>query len=105
MTNSYDEFDLEAKEKQRKEAAEKVRRRATQEIDALRWLMKDRRGRMHMHTLLTMCGVFRSSFNRNAIDMGFNEGMRDIGLRMTKLLTDHCFEHYQLMMKEGIEND
>jgi hypothetical protein len=46
-----------------------------------RKLMSDSEGRAWMWDLLTECGVFHSSFSKDALEIAFAEGRRDIGLR------------------------
>ena len=101
---NFDFDDVTAQEKLRVEAAEKARRRAREEISDLQIVMKTPQGRRVMYGILARSGLYRSCFNSNALNMAFNEGLRESGLVLVKLLTDHCYHHYQLMMKEGIEN-
>lgn len=105
MANENFNFDdLQVQEKIRADAAEKARRKQREEIDDIRIVMRTPQGRRVMYGFLARAGVYRSGFNSNALNMAFNEGMRESGLILTKMLTDHCFAQYQLMMKEGIEN-
>ncbi len=49
---------------------------------------------------MDQAGVFRSSFNTNAMTMSFAEGHRNYGLRILALIHSQCPELYPTMMKE-----
>lgn len=58
---------------------ERQKTRDLQRKAALRAVMSDPGGRMWMWDLLSLCGVYHSSFSSDALVMAFNEGRRDIG--------------------------
>jgi hypothetical protein len=62
--------------------------------------MGNKRGRRVIWRLLDQAGVFRSSFNTNAMTMSFAEGHRNYGLRILALIHSQCPELYPTMMKE-----
>lgn len=66
----------------------------------LAWLMKSNRGRRIVWRLLNDAGVYRSSFTGDALSMAFNEGQRNMGLRILALLMTHASENYALMVQE-----
>jgi hypothetical protein len=70
------------------------------EIGDLKWLMSNKRGRRFIFTLLERAGVWRLSFNTNALTMAFAEGTRNEGLRLMAQLTEHCLDRYSEMLKE-----
>ena len=74
-----------------------------QEVD-WRWQMKTRQGRRIIYRLLASAGVWRSSFDSDALRMAFNEGRRHEGLGVLHLLMQHCPDHYDLMIKEQLAN-
>ncbi|WP_147456184.1 Bbp19 family protein [Aquitalea palustris] len=74
---------------------------ARTEIDDVKWLMANKRGRRIANRLLQQAGVFRLSFSTNALQMSFNEGNRNSGLRFLAMLTEHCPERYAEMLKEA----
>lgn len=102
---SYDAFDLRAQEAVREDAEEKAKLRARLEIDDLKWLMSNKRGRRVMHGLLERAGVWRLSFHTNALQMAFNEGTRNEGLALLAKLSEHCPELYSLMLKEHRDDE
>ncbi len=73
------------------------------EIDDMKWLMSNKRGRRFVARLLERAGVWRLSFNTNALTMAFNEGTRNEGLRLLAQITAHCPDRYTEMLKESKE--
>lgn len=75
------------------------------EIDDLKWVMSNARGRRFVLALLDRAGVFRSSFSTNALQMAFSEGNRNEGLRLLDQLMSHAPDRYSEMLKENAAND
>jgi hypothetical protein len=99
--SNYDPLDLRGQEKT--EADKKLRDklvRENEEVD-LKWLMGSKRGRRIIWRLLDQAGVFRLSFNTNAMSMAFAEGNRNFGNRTLSLIHTHCSELYPQMVKEN----
>jgi len=99
--SNYDPLDLRSQEKS--EADKKLRDklvRENEEVD-LKWLMGSKRGRRIIWRLLDQAGVFRLSFNTNAMTMAFAEGNRNFGNRTLSLIHTHCSELYPQMVKEN----
>ncbi|MGA2937306.1 MAG: hypothetical protein ABSF52_09440 [Syntrophobacteraceae bacterium] len=69
---------------------------------ALRGLMGAPEGRMWMWDLLTMCGVYHSSFSVEALAMAFNEGRRTVG---NFLIGEINRLSPELYMKMAVENE
>lgn len=65
-----------------KNRKEKQKTRDLQKKAALRSLLSEPGGRMWMWDLLSLCGVYHSSFSSDALVMAFHEGRRDIGNRV-----------------------
>ncbi len=63
--------------------------------------MFDPEGRMWMWDLLTLCGIFHSSFSIDALRCAFNEGRRDIGLRLLAEINQLSPEFYIRMVQEN----
>ena len=103
--NNYDAFDLRGQEAAREEAEEKAKLKARLDIEDLKWLMTNRRGRRVMHGILERAGIWRLSFHTNALQMAFNEGSRNEGLGLLAKLTEHCPELYAQMLKEHTEDE
>ena len=97
---NYDPLDLRGQERQKQERETRDRlSRETEEAD-IKWLMSSKRGRRVIWRLLDQVGVFRLSFNTNAMSMAFAEGNRNYGLRILALIHTLCPELYPTMIKE-----
>lgn len=102
---SYDAFDIRAQEDARKDAEERAKLNARIEIDDLKWVMQNKRGRRFVRGILERAGVWRLSFHTNALQMAFNEGSRNEGLALLSKLMEHCPEFYSQMLKEHKEDE
>jgi hypothetical protein len=102
--SNYDPLDLRGQERAKADTELRGRLvRETEEAD-LKWLMGSKRGRRIIWRFLDRAGVFRLSFNTNAMQMAFAEGNRNEGLRMLALIHTHCPELYSVMLKEANDN-
>ncbi len=103
MASNYDPLDLRGQEQSKadKDLRDKLARE-NEESD-MKWLMSSKRGRRIVWRILDQAGVFRLSFNPNSMQMAFNEGNRNIGLRIIATIHSSCPEQYQAMLKE--QND
>lgn len=84
------------------EAEAEARRKleAQREKDAYQWLMASTHGRRIVGDLLDFCGVWRSSYSRNAQDTSFNEGQRNVGLMLLTKVGDVAPERLVQLLKE-----
>ncbi len=82
-----------------REGRQKIRE--AQKRAALARLMSDAEGRMWMWDLLSLCGVYHSSFSREALSMAFSEGRRDIGLHLVAQIHKLAPEQYVRMTQEN----
>ncbi len=96
----YDPSDIRGQERVHAERAEQAKLAKESEESDLVWLMSSKRGRRIVWRLLDQSGVFRLSFNTNAMQMAFAEGTRSYGNRMLALIHDHSPELYPVMVKE-----
>lgn len=100
---TFDPTDIRSQERA---AAETDLRRKfskdTEESD-LKWLMSSKRGRRIVWRQLDRAGVFRLSFNTNAMAMAFAEGNRNEGLRILAQIHAVCPELYPTMVREANE--
>lgn len=76
--SDFDPTDTRAAEERETEAAAKAKRIADQEVEDLKWLMSDKRGRRVMWNLLAFTGVFRQPFTGNS-ETFFRCGMMNVG--------------------------
>lgn len=105
MADNYDPLDLRGQEAEQSEKEKRDRLERQDEEADVKWLMSSKRGRRIVWRLLDQAGVFRSSFNTNAVAMAFAEGGRNYGLRMLGMVHAVCAEQYPAMMKEQASND
>lgn len=103
MSNHLDPLDLASQDRAHAEADERSRMATQIEINDLKWLMGDIRGRRFMSRLLAQAGIYRLSFSAEPLVMAFNEGARNGGLKLLAQLTTHCLERYTNMLSENQE--
>lgn len=102
-SGSFDPLDLQGQERAKLDEDDRAALALQIEIDDLKWVMSNKRGRRFVFRLLERAGVWRISFNTNALTMAFNEGMRNDGLRLLAQLNEHCQARYTDMIKESKE--
>lgn len=83
----------------------KAAKRVQRDIEDLKWIMRDPRGRRLMARLLERTGTMRSSFHTSGSVMAFNEGRRDIGLFLTAELLEHTASDYSKLLHEYRNSD
>ncbi len=103
--SNYDPLDLRGQDRSKAERELRDRLARENEEADIKWLMGNKRGRRVLWRLLDQAGVFRSSFNTNAMAMSFAEGNRNYGLRMLALIHSQCPELYPTMMKENSSHE
>ena len=101
---NYDPLDIRGQEiaKADRELRDKLAHE-NEEAD-VKWLMSNKRGRRVIWRLLDQSGVFKLSFNTNAMAMAFAEGNRNFGNRMLAMIHTLCPELYPTMVKEANQN-
>lgn len=98
--SNFDPFDIHGQEHARAEADERAALAVQVELDDLKWLMGDKRGRRFIARSLEHAGVWRTSFSTDALVMAFNEGARNAGLRLLARITESLPKQYAVMLKE-----
>lgn len=98
-----DPLDLRAQERSQADAEERNSIAQQIEIDDLKWLMSNKRGRRFVARVLDQTGMHRSSFDTNNASMAFKEGVRWYGSRIKADIEKHCFDRYIEMLKESKE--
>ena len=101
--NQPNPFDLAAEAKAKASAEARDAHAQQIEIDDVKWLMANKKGRRIVFRLLEQAGVFRLSFNTNALSMAFNEGARNGGLRLMHQVNTNCPDRYAQMLEEAVE--
>ena len=80
-------------------AKTKAGREARQKRDVVEAIMSTPSGRLWMHGLLVECHAFATSFSRDALQMAFNEGERNIGIFLLTQIGRYP-DLYMAMMRE-----
>jgi hypothetical protein len=98
-----------ADEQQVKEATRLGRRTREKELDDVRAVLDTGAGLRFVWRILNEAGVFMTSFTGEAPSTFFNEGRREMGLRVLADLIDAKPDAYlqmiQMTKKEGLNND
>jgi hypothetical protein len=99
--NHSDPFDIQSQERAIADNSDKAKLAHEVEIDDLKWLMGDKRGRRFMR------GVFKRGlldtviFNTNAMTMGFMSGRQVEAGYQKSLIELHCMNRYVEMINES----
>ncbi len=89
-------------DEQRRLVMEKNRQRREEETNDLRAVLSSASGRRFVWRLLERSGVFRSSFNAVSDSYtAFNEGRRNLGLRVLNDILEADPDAFTLMQKEA----
>lgn len=101
--SDYDPTDIRSQERVKADTDQRrILAKDTEEAD-LKWLMGSKRGRRIVWRQLDRAGVFRLSFNTNAMAMAFAEGNRNEGLHVLAQIHAMCPELYPVMVREANE--
>lgn len=100
---AFDPLDIRSQEQAQEEAELRAREYARIEQTDLKWLLSDKRGRRFLFRLLERAGVWRLSFSTNGLQMAFNEGNRNEGLRIMAMISAAAPDRYAEMLKENQE--
>lgn len=97
----HDPLDLQGQEAARSQAGETEAHRRRIELEDLRWLMSDKRGRRFMHRLLSRAHLYHSSFTGDPHSTAFKEGERNVGLTFLADVMEACPDRYTTMQQES----
>lgn len=86
--------------KQVKNASEKIKSLKERDLGDVRWIVSTPQGRRFYWKYLKSCHVFETSFTGNSHTF-FNEGERNVGLRLLAELNDADPEAYMKMLLEA----
>lgn len=99
--NHSDPFDIQSQERAIADNSDKAKLAHEIEIDTLKWLMSDKRGRRYM------LGVFKRGlldtviFNTNSMTMSFMSGRQVEAGYQKSLIELHCMNRYVEMINES----
>ena len=91
--------------KQVERAGHKQRYNRKMELEDVRDILETPAGRRTFWRYLTECRVFGSVFNNSGSMTYFNEGRRDVGLKIMADITEANDEAYLLMMREAKDRE
>lgn len=89
-----------ADETQVKKASSKVKSLREKQLNDVRFILSDVQGRRFLYRYLEEAGVFKSSFTGSS-ETFFNEGQRNIGLKLLADITEADVEAFVKMMAEA----
>jgi hypothetical protein len=100
MSNVLGDADLEATRNTKAYREQK-------DLDAaLAAIMQHPQTRAWMYWLLESCSMYRTTFDRSALIMAFNEGGRNVGLQITAQLMRVTPDSYtQMVLEAKVKND
>ncbi len=101
--SNFDPIDVSARDSARADVQQRRKLSQDNEKADIKWLMGSKRGRRIIWRQLDRAGVFKLSFNTNAMMMAFSEGNRNEGLKTLNLIHEACPEQYQTMVREANE--
>jgi hypothetical protein len=89
-----------ADEEQVKEAKQAEKLKKKKELSGIYNVMSTQEGRRYIKELIEYCGVFKTSY---AVDnrIYYNEGIRNVGLKLIADINESCPELYVMMMEEA----
>jgi len=100
MSKEFDPLDMRGQEREKEDKTLRNKLELHNEESDIKWLMGSKRGRRIVWRLLEQSGVFRLSFNTNAMSMAFAEGNRNFGNRTLSMIHSVCPELYPTLVKE-----
>ena len=95
-----DPLDSKALEREARESREREQLELENVLNDLRWVMSETRGRRSIARWLEFTGVDRSSFHTSGSVMAFNEGQRNVGLKLISQLLQASPELYATILEE-----
>jgi len=90
-----------ADKEQVKSARKKETSRRDNELLDVEHMLASFNGRRFMWRFLQMCGMFETSFSQSTNQTFFNEGQRNIGLKLMSDINEANPDAYMTMMKES----
>lgn len=84
-----------------KEAAQKEKFRKEKELDGLSSILSTETGRKYIYSVLEFCGVYSTIFSAETNRIYFNEGQRNVGLKLIADINTACPDLYVKMIEES----
>lgn len=94
-----DPTDVRAQDRQLAALRQSDKSEEALKLDDFKWLMSSKRGRRIVWRLLEETGVYRTSMTGNSTTF-FNEGQRNVGLKLMAMIHATATDAYVLMLNE-----
>jgi hypothetical protein len=91
-----------ADEQQVKKAKQKEESLNDRRLNDIRYVLNDHKGRRFYWNLMRFCRIFETS-NADEHQIFYNEGMRNVGLKLLADLNEAAPEVYNVMVRESQE--
>lgn len=95
------DLDIDDAERKNEEAQKRAKRKRERELEDFRSVLASAQGRRFVQRILAEVGIYRPSFDNNALQMAFKEGKRDVGLFLMIDLNAHFLDRYNQMQREA----
>lgn len=96
---AYDPFDLETQQGEAEEASVESERAGREAAKDLKDVMSTASGRRVIWSVIDTCGLFRAAYTGGDGTI-FNEGMRNVALKLVAQLRAACPSEYLTMLEE-----
>lgn len=96
IDGSYNASDAEQVAKKRRASGKKRK----SDEDIVKTIMSTQPGRAWILSILESCHIFAMSYTGEALSSAFNEGERNVGLKLLATVTRAAPDEYALMLKE-----
>jgi hypothetical protein len=97
-------MNLDDLNEEKKAIEERNRRRRDRELNDLKKVLSLAEGRRLIWRILSEAGIFRTSFNSNALHMAFNEGGRNLGMIILDDIMTATPETFNRMQREYVSD-
>lgn len=97
---NYDPLDIDGQDQARDESRSRDELAQKTEIEDMKWLMNNERGRRIVWHILDRANLFGSSFSADAMSMAHSEGSKSEARRLQKMSIFYCADLFTTMLKE-----
>lgn len=108
MAETYDDKDAPYNASDPEQVSKRKRdkgRKKKSEESVVKTLLSTKDGRAWMLSLLEFCHIFTPSYTGEMFSTSFNEGQRNVGLRLLIDVTRVAPDEYTLMLREKAKDD
>ncbi len=98
--SDFDPVDIDRQSQTSQDKSLQAKTEARTLAEDVRWLMSSPRGRRTVWRILSLAGIYRSSFTGNS-ETFFREGARNLGLQVLGWVNEHAPAQYLAMLQES----